>query len=313
MPPVFIIVLAVVIVLGLLVVVRDMVTRPGRRRKIEADRADQRAIENQPVPGIDQVVLDEGWRGPIADPVLTPGLPNGGMLPAGHPLANHPLAGQFQGRAQPVSLAGYAGNLTLHLHAVLNPDKRIRPVIDFTNPNLRPDYCPEVTRLANCYQVQAGGAECVVGNCYLTLSVPSEGSAYGGPMPDRGYIGSAFCAASLPRAVLGYVQVLPRERALIRGGNTTGFADLDARYQTFAPFGPGSRSRAARAARALLPPADADPIGPELAAFIASRGDWAFTMQQGMLICATLEPLRNGEQARQLVADTARAVQLIGR
>ena len=54
MPPVFIIILAVVIVLGLLVVTWDVVTRPGRRRKIEADRAAQRAIENQPVPGLDQ-------------------------------------------------------------------------------------------------------------------------------------------------------------------------------------------------------------------------------------------------------------------
>jgi hypothetical protein len=36
-------------------------------------------------------------------------------------------------------------------------------------------------------------------------------------------------------------------------------------------------------------------------------------MQQGILICATFEPLCSGEQARQLVADTARAVQLIGR
>jgi hypothetical protein len=68
----------------------------------------------------------------------------------------------------------------------------------------------------------------------------------------------------------------------------------------------------ALAARAVLPD-QANPLGPRLAAFIASRGDWAFTIHSGPLVCATLERLRSGEQARQLVADTARAVAPIGR
>jgi hypothetical protein len=60
-------------------------------------------------------------------------------------------------------------------------------------------------------------------------------------------------------------------------------------------------------------PVCADPVGPELAAFIASRGDWAFTLHSGMVACVTLQTLRDGDQARQLVADLARAVTLIGR
>lgn len=307
MPPVFITALAVAIALGLLVVAWDMVTRPGRRRKIAAERAAQRALENQPVPGMEQVARDANWHGPVTDPVLTPGLPYDGSLPAGHS-----LAGQFQARARPVSLAGYAANLTWHLHSVLNPD-RMLPRHVLTDGNGNPDYNPGgAPRLAHCYRADAGGAQYVVGNCFLTLQVPGGGSAYGGPMPDRGYIGSAFCGASLPRAILGHVQVVPRERAVTRGDDTTGFAELDARYRTFAPFGAGSRSRAVRAARAALPQQDADPIGPQFAAFIASRADWAFTLHSGLLVCAVLEPLRSGEQARQLVADTARAVALVG-
>jgi hypothetical protein len=311
MPPAFIVILAAVIVAGLLFAAWDTATRPGRRRKIAAGRAAQRAAEDRPVPGLDDVARGEGWRGPLIDPLLTPGLPYGGRVPAEHPLANHPLVGQFTAQARPASLAGFAGNLTMHLHSVLNADKTLRSSTTFQSDGAGPDYCPGgPPRLVHCYRAQVGGSEFVVGNCYLTLEGDSD--SYRGVAFDLGYIGSAFCAASLPQAILGHVQVVPRERAVIRGGNESGFPELDEGYRTFAPFGPGTRSRIARAARAMLPD-QADPLGPQLATFIASRGDWAFTIHSGLLVCATLERLRSGEQARQLVADTARATALIGR
>lgn len=311
MPPTFIVILAAVIVAGLLFAAWDTVTRPARRRKLAAERAARRAAEDRPVPGLDQVALDEGWQGPLADPLLTPGLPYGGKVPAWHPLASHPLLGQFTARAEPASVAGFAGNLTMHLHSVLNANKTLRSSATLPFDDAGPESCAGgPPRLVHCYRARAGGTELVVGNCYLTLEGDSDNDR--AVVFDLGYIGSAFCAASLPQAILGHVQVVPRERAVIRGGNKSGFPELDEGYRTFAPFGPGARSRIARAARARLPD-QADPLGPRLAAFIASRGDWAFTIHSGLLVCATLERLRSGEQARQLVADTARAVALIGR
>jgi hypothetical protein len=199
----------------------------------------------------------------------------------------------------------------MHLHSVLNAGKALRSSTTFQPDGARPDYCPGAPpRLVHCYRAQASGSELVVGNCYLTLEDDSETRS--GLLPDVGYIGSAFCAASLPQAILGHVQVVPRERAAIRGDAKSGFPELDERYRTSAPFGTGTRSRIAQAARAMLPD-QANPLGPQLAAFIASRSDWAFTIHSGLLVCATFERLSNGEQARQLVADTARAVRLIGR
>lgn len=59
------------------------------------------------------MAIEEHWQGPLADPVLTLGLP----LPDGHPLNRLPTP-----PVRRVSPAPLAGNLTLHLHSVLNPD-----------------------------------------------------------------------------------------------------------------------------------------------------------------------------------------------
>jgi hypothetical protein len=72
-----------------------------------------------------------------------------------------------------------------------------------------------------------------------------------------------------------------------------------------------SRSKLIRTLQAGIPD-QPDPLGPESAAFIAQRNDWAFTLDRGLLVCATLEPLRSGDDARRLVTDAAQAVGLLG-
>jgi hypothetical protein len=313
-PPTFILILAGIIVFSLAVLTVDVVTRPRRRRKIEGDRSAEYAAENAPIPGLAEVIVEEGWRGPLADPVLTPGLPFAGILPANHPLAGGVARDQPLANAQPVSPSPYAANLTVRLHSALSPHKwmkgRFRGMD--TESVSQPDYLPVPRpRLVHCYRADVGGVPVVVGNCYLTLDVGDVGTGYRGPMPDLGYIGSAFCAVSLSTAVAGRVQVVPKEKSLFGVGLKSGFAELDNRYSTVAQSPKRSRSKVLQRMQQLLPD-EPDPLGPALAAFIAGRNDWAFTVDRGLLVCATLQPLQSGEDARLLVANAVRAARLIG-
>jgi hypothetical protein len=154
--------------------------------------------------------------------------------------------------------------------------------------------------------------EFVVGNCHVTIESNFDaGTVVRGPLPDEGYIGSAFCAASLPTAMMGRVQIVPRGGTNSPGGHTRGFPEFDERFLTFGSFDSALGTRLEKAMRARFPEAP-DPLGPELAAFIARRGDWAFTLDGGVFVCVTLDPLRSGQEARRLVEDTAHAVSLIG-
>lgn len=315
MPPTFILILAGIIVISLVLLAVDLGTRRRRRRRIDTDRAAEYAFEEEPIPGLSQVALVQGWKGPVADPVLAPRIQFGGNSAQVHPLVGLIPAEQLQAKAQPVSVSSYAANLTARLHSALSPDKRIKGRFRYMDGEMvtsRPDYLPVPRpRLVHCYCADVGDAALVVGNCYLTLDVRDMGTGYGGPIPDIGYIGSAFCAVTLSRAITGRLQIVPDEKSRFGRGAKSGFAELDDRYNTLAQFPKGSRSRLLKRIQHLLPD-QPDWLGPSLAAFIAGRDGWAFTLDRGLLICATLEPLHSGEDALGLVADTMRAAHLVG-
>jgi hypothetical protein len=316
--PTFIIALGGVIVVVLLILAWDLVTRPRRRRRIEVGRAEQRALDERPISGLATVASQQGWQGPITEPTLTPGLPFGGSLPTESLLAGQIPVDQVTFRAEPVSLAGYAGNLARHVHWVRDPDRHIRNLSSMIAPenmtSLGPTHCEgRPPRLLHCYRATVDDTELIVGNCYLVGSIGTA-SGYHGPIPDAVHFASAFCAASLPSAILGSVQVVPGRRSFAIGpiGTKSGFPELDEHYVVISTLVPKkSRSKFIRALQAGLPD-QPDPLGPELAAFIAQRDDWAFTLDGGLLVCATLEPLRSGDDARRLVTETARAIERVG-
>jgi hypothetical protein len=317
--PTFIIALAGVIALVLLILAWDLVTRPRKRRKIGARRAEQRAVEERPISGLSTVASQQGWQGPITEPTLTPGLPFGGTMPAGNLFAGQLPVDEVTFRAEAVSLAGYAGNLARHVHWVRDPDRHIRNLSSMISPDagavLGPTYGEgRPPRLLHCYRATVDGTELIVGNCYLVGSIGTA-TGYHGPIPEAVHFASAFCAASLPVAILGSVQVVPGTRTFKIGpiGAKSGYPELDEHYVVIGARVPKkSRSKFIRTMQVGLPD-QPDPLGPELAAFIAQRDDWAFTLDGGLLVCATLEPLRSGDDARRLVADVERAVGLIGR
>jgi hypothetical protein len=318
MPPVFIIALGGVIVVVLVILALDLVTRPLRRRKIEARRAHQRTVEERPIPGLAAVASQLGWQGPLSDPTLIPGLPFGGTLPPGLPFAGLRQGDQVKVDADPVSLAGYAGNLARNLHWVRDPDRHVRNLTAMVAPDTSiffgPAECPgQPPRLLHCYRVNVDGTEFVVGNCYLSLGIGTA-SGYHGPIPDARYLASAFCAASLRDAIAGFIQVVPRPRTLGSGppGTKSGFPELDQHYVVLSSLvTTKSRSKLVRRLQFELPE-QPDPLGPQLAVFIAQRDDWAFSLDRGLLVCSTFEPLRSGDEAQRLVTDTVRAVGLVG-
>ena len=151
-------------------------------------------------------------------------------------------------------------------------------------------------RLVHCYRGQLGGYSFVVGNAYTTISVV-QAAAYNGPLPAGEDLEAAFCVLSLPTQPT-WIQLVPAIRGPLSGSrHRSGHPDLDARYTLLTP----DLHRGARL------------ISDQLAAFVASRDGWAFTLYQNTLICVTLAPLGSGDDARQLTLATAQAAALLGR
>jgi hypothetical protein len=306
MTPEFILGLGAVIVVGLVIGAWLKLTAGGQRARAEADWARQQAIENVPLAGIHEVALAEGWQGPVTDPRLPRPPPE---LPASFPAQARQHAIQYMGRTQD-SPVDSVRSLLFRVHAAVDPDRKQWGPADRGLDGGGVSFSADHPRLVNCYRAQVRGAQYLVGNCWCTLREVEDESGFG-------YVGSAFCAAALDRMAFPGFQVVPRGSTRRSSGTAAGHPGFDASYQVRTGAQLGAVSRAVMSRAPLLAPLAQRPpdilLGPELAAYIATRADWGFSIDLGMLVCVTLEPLQTGEQARRLISDTARAVSLLGR
>jgi hypothetical protein len=212
-------------------------------------------------------------------------------------------AGRWEGPLPDPSLdaddtIGCIGRLNLGLHGAHDPDRRRRSQArqQFLG-NTSPTYCPlPPPRLVHCYGGQAGGRSFVVGNAHYTSAYLQPPAGYGGPMPPGDELAAAFCALRLD-GPWHWVQIIPAIRGWLSGKNdSSGHPALDARYTTYCT----DRTHARQI------------VGPALAAFVASRDGWAFSLYGSVLACVTIDPLATGQDAEQLVDATARAAAMLG-
>ena len=187
--------------------------------------------------------------------------------------------------------------LLLGLHGELNPDRGIRSRARLSEPesydSLTSMYSPMgLARLTQCYGGDLDGRQFTAGNAFAMsdVEIPS-----GPPAPLGDELAGAFCTVAVSNRFSAFRIVPDSRRRLLTGRKTADHPALDGQYTLSYAAGP----------------LGAGLLNDGLATHIASRGDWAFALYHGVLICATFQPLRSSQDAKTLAAATVKAAALL--